>query len=95
MAYKGTTRMQIKTAAGATRPTWGDLTPLAAEEYTEAAQQVVTRYRVHLPVSAGPIAATDKLVVDGIEYDIKGDPEPHRLRGRLHHSEALVERVTG
>lgn len=73
---------------------WGDLTPLASEEYTEAAQQVVTRYRLHLPVGA-PVVGTDEVVVDGLTYGVKGDAEPHRLRGRLHHYEAIVERVTG
>ena len=92
--YAGTTRMKLL-SAGQTRTVWGDLTPLKSEEYTDTGQQVVTRYRVHLSVGAAPIRATDAIVVDGLKYGIKGDPEPHRLRGRLHHFEAIVERVQG
>lgn len=92
--YRGTTKLGIKTA-GNTRTVYGDLTPLKSEEYTDGMQQVVSRYRVHLPVSAGSVVSTDEIVLDGISYGVKGDAEPHRLLGRLHHYEAIVERVTG
>lgn len=92
--YRGKTKLGILTA-GNTRPVYGDLVPLASELYTDAGQQIVTRYRVFLPVSAGLVVASDKVVVDGLKYGVKGDAEPHRLGGRLHHYEAVVERVQG
>lgn len=92
--YAGTTKLGIATA-GNTRTVYGDLVPLASEEYTDAGQQIVTRYRVFLPVSAGLVTATDEVVVDGIRYGVRGDAEPHRLVGRLHHYEVVVERVQG
>lgn len=92
--YRGKTKLGIATA-GNTRTVWGDLVPLASEEYTDAGQQIVTRYRVFLPASAGLVVGTDEIVVDGIRYGVKGDAEPHRLGGRLHHCEVVVERVQG
>ena len=92
--YRGKTKLGIK-HAGNTRTVYGDLVPLASEEYTDASQRVITRYRIILPVSAGPVTALDELIVDGINYGVKGDAEPHRLAGRLHHYEAIVERVEG
>ena len=92
--YRGKTKLGIATA-GNTRTVYGDLVPLASEEYTDAGQQIVTRYRVILPASAGLVTATDEVVVDGIRYGVRGDAEPHRLGGRLHHYEAVVERVQG
>lgn len=82
-------------SGGQKRPAYGELTPLASEEYTNAAQTVVTRYRVYLPPSAGPVVGTDQVLVAGVLYDVKGDSEPHRLKGRLHHFELVVERVQG
>ena len=92
--YRGKTKLGIATA-GNTRTVYGDLVPLASEEYTDAGQQVITRYRVFLPVSAGLVVGTDEIVVGGIRYGVRGDAEPHRLAGRLHHFEAIVERVQG
>lgn len=93
--YRGNMPVTIITATGNRRKAWGDLTPLKPEEYTEAMQQVVTRYRIHLPVSSEGLTGTDQVEVDGLKYGVKGDAEPHRLRGRLHHYEAIVERTTG
>lgn len=92
--YRGKTKLGIATA-GNTRTVYGDLVPLASELYTDAGQQIITRYRVILPASAGLVTATDAVVVDGIQYAPQGDAEPHRLGGWLHHYEAVVERVQG
>ena len=77
----------------------GELVPLSGEESTAAQQQVVTRFRAFLPPSCGGLGApepTDALKdPEGLKYEVKGQPEPHRLGGRVHHWELIVERITG
>lgn len=77
----------------------GELVPLGGEESTAAQQQVVTRFRAFLPPTYGGLGVpkpTDALKdPEGQKYEVKGQPEPHRLGGRVHHWELIVERVTG
>ena len=72
----------------------GDLAPLDSDEYLAAANQVTTRYRLLAPMSAA-LVASDRVKVDGLVYEVTGDPGVHRLGGRKHHLEAIVTRVTG
>lgn len=71
-----------------------EVRPISSEENTAGAQQVITRYRLFV----GPrveLDPTSAITWRGAEYEIAGGIEPHTQGGRLHHFEAIMERVTG
>lgn len=80
-------------------PIKGELIPMQGDEFSAAQAQVITRFRVLLPASYGglglPLASDAIKDPEGFKYEMKGKPEAHRLNGRLHHWEVVVERVTG
>lgn len=58
---------------------------------------VITRYRVvfaatvDLPADPGAV----KFLWKEVAYAVDGSIERHTIRGRLHHYEAIIKRVTG
>lgn len=76
----------------------GELVPIDSTENLDAAEQVTRSFTVYLPAAmpAGirPVAS-DRVLVDGDEYELQGDPKPVRILGRLDHYEAVAVRVTG
>lgn len=73
----------------------GELVPLDSTENLVRADQVFQSFRVFLPVLNPAPAASDKVKVDGLVYELTGTPKPVRILGRLHHFEAVALRVTG
>jgi hypothetical protein len=75
------------------------VTPLSAltssSENTIGGQVTITRWRLFLPAVV-PIDARSRVRWRGDEFDVEGDVELHTdTRGRPHHQEALMVRVTG
>lgn len=74
----------------------GEAVPLDSTEDVAQADQVFTSYRLFLPASLKPVpVASDKVKIDGADYELKGTPKPFRIHGRLDHYEAVALRVTG
>lgn len=76
-------------------PYRAEVRPLSSEENVAAGQQVTTRFRVFLAPDADDVTPADALTWRGRAYEIQGSVEPHSINGRLHHFEAVVQRVTG
>lgn len=74
---------------------YGEIRPLQGDERVTAhsAEVITTRFQLFIPAKTD-ITAYDKVVVFGQEYQVKGQPEPHNIGGRIHHFEAIVERIT-
>lgn len=72
-----------------------EVRPLSSTETVAAGQQVTTRFRVFLPPSAVDVTPSDALRWRERDYEAEGSVEPHLARGRLHHFEAVMKRVTG
>lgn len=73
---------------------YGELRPLQGSETVGGRDLVITRFRMFIPRAVG-ITAFDKITIDGQEYTVEGEPEPHNIGGRIHHFEAIVRRATG
>lgn len=68
--------------------------PLSSTENVVAQQRVESTHRAFLPAGAD-VLATDRLRFNGVDYQVDGDPERWRIRGREHHIEVLCFRVQG
>lgn len=69
--------------------------PLTTQETLGAADQIKTRWRLIGPVTDALSAATatDAVTVDGITYEVDGDPQPWRdLWGNPDHIEIYLRR---
>lgn len=73
---------------------YGELRPLQGSETIAGRDAVTTRYRMFIPRTI-TITSFDKITINGTEYDVEGEPEPHSIGGRLHHYEVIVKRVAG
>ena len=73
----------------------GELRPLTGDERDTGERDVIiTRFHLFYPRTV-TLTALCTVNVNGIEYKIAGQPEPHSIGGRVHHYEALLERITG
>ncbi|WP_280836138.1 head-tail adaptor protein [Micromonospora sp. A200] len=69
-----------------------EVQPVSSTEDVVNQQQTVTRWRMFLGPQAD-LEATDRVQWDGDTYEVDGDVERHKARGRLHHLEAVLMRV--
>jgi len=67
--------------------------PLSSAEDVVDQQQTTTRLRLILPAPADVIAA-DRITWDGQTYNIDGEVVAVKRRGRPHHLEAVIIKVT-
>lgn len=87
----GNPRRDWTTATEASFP--ADVQPTASSEDVVDQDRTVTRWRLFL----GPYAellATDRVRWDGAVYEVEGDVERWKRRGVLHHTEAVLIKVT-
>jgi hypothetical protein len=69
--------------------------PLATSEQLSDVDQVTTRWRLMLPASV-TLSATDAVIVDGLVYEIDGDPVLWSDQcGNPGYTSCLVRRATG
>ncbi|MEV1321960.1 hypothetical protein AB0J14_38430 [Micromonospora arborensis] len=69
-----------------------DVQPVSSTEDVVNQQQTVTRWRLFLGPDAD-LLATDRVVWDGATYEVDGDVERWKRRGRLRHLQAVLMRV--
>ncbi|GAA2516693.1 phage head completion protein [Winogradskya humida] len=67
--------------------------PASSTEDVHDQQRTTTRWRVFLPPTAD-LEATDRVTWDGTTFEVDGDVERWKRRGRLHHVEAVLLKVT-
>lgn len=72
----------------------GEFQPLSSTENVVAQQRTDSTHRAFLPAGAD-VKTTDRLRHLGLEYEVDGQPERWRIRGRDHHLEVFCFRVTG
>jgi len=92
----------ISAGYGNQAPDWANATstsypaavgPLSSVEDVVDQQQTTTRLRLILPASAD-VAAADRIVWAGQTYEIDGEVIAVKRRGRTHHLEAVLIKVT-
>lgn len=71
-----------------------EVQPLSSSEDMVGQDRTLTRWRVFLPPTAD-LVYTDRVEHDGATYEVDGDVERHKLRGILHHLEAVLQKVSG
>ena len=72
----------------------GEFQPLSSTEDVVAQQRTESTHRAFLPPGAD-VLATDRLRFAGLDYQVDGEPERHRIRGAEHHLEVLCFRIKG
>ena len=84
---------QVRDWAQATSVTYqAEVQPVSSTEDVVNAAETETRWRIWLHPSAD-LAASDRVVWDGATYEVDGDVERWKERGRLHHLRAVLVRV--
>lgn len=74
---------------------YGALQPLSADEkFSAAGDRTIDVFKLFAPAGT-TLDAKATVVVDGVEYAMQGNVEPHWMGAHVHHLEALVKRVTG
>lgn len=72
----------------------GEFQPISSTEDVVGQERTESTHKVFLPAAAD-VKATDRIRFFGVDYDIDGAPEVHRLRGRDHHVEVFCRRIQG
>lgn len=67
--------------------------PMTNDEDVVDQNRTVTRWRLFLDPTAD-VTATDRIEWDGDVYEVDGDIERWKRRGRLHHLQAVLMKVT-
>ncbi|MFI5839452.1 head-tail adaptor protein [Catenuloplanes sp. NPDC051500] len=80
-------------SAATSTPYPADVQPASSTEDVVDEQRTVTRWRVWLPRTAD-LLASDRIEWDGQTYEVEGDVERWKVRGWLHHLEAVMIKVT-
>lgn len=89
------TPMTARAPGGATTSFRGELLPGSSTEPGDLNRDlVITTLKALMPPSVD-LSAHDILTVLGKEYEFDGEPMPVLVRGRVHHFEGTVRRVTG
>lgn len=71
------------------------LQPLETEENLGNIDTVVSHFKLFAPAGT-PLTPTGRVVVDGVSYEVRGDPMPWSdIRGIPHHIECYLRRATG
>lgn len=70
-----------------------EVQPVSSTEDVVNQPQTVTRWRMFLLPDAN-VKATDRIVWAGLTLEVDGEVEQWRPRGRLHHFEAVLKRVS-
>lgn len=71
-----------------------EMQPESSDEDVVQQQRTVTRWRLFLPLGSD-ITASDRWRFLGVDYEVVGDVETWRFRGKEHHIEARLQRVSG
>ena len=72
----------------------GEFQPISSTEDVVGQQRTESTHKAFLPPGAD-VLVTDRIRFLGVDYDIDGDPERHRIRGADHHVEIFCRRVVG
>lgn len=70
----------------------GFVQPVAADEVMAGADTQRASFRAFLPADAD-VSGLDRVVVDGVTYEVLGPPLPHRTPRGVHHLEVTLEVV--
>lgn len=69
--------------------------PLSTVEQLSNVDQVTTRLHLYAPAGT-PLTVTDAVIVDGVTYELDGDPQTWTdARGRPYYLDCLIRRATG
>lgn len=72
---------------------YGHAQPLTSEErVAEGLASTVTAQRVYLPPQASALTAADRLTIDGVVWEVIGNPQVHRVGAHIHHLTAVTKR---
>lgn len=66
--------------------------PMSTAEDVDDQQRTTTRWRIILPPSVD-VEATDRIRWDGFTFEVDGEVERWKRRGRPHHVEAVLLKV--
>jgi head-tail adaptor len=69
-----------------------EVEPMSSSEDVVNQQRTETRWRLVLGRTAD-LVATDRVVWDSVTFEVDGEVERHKVRGILHHLEAVLLRV--
>jgi hypothetical protein len=72
----------------------GELQPLSSTEDVVLQERTDSTHRAFLPAEAD-VKAIDRLRHLGLDYEVDGQPEVWRKRGRPSHQEVLCFRIVG
>lgn len=73
--------------------TTGWLTQISTTETVGARDVITTGYKLYLAAGES-IAAADRVTVDGLDYEVDGDPHHAQTPRGAHHIECVLRRVT-
>lgn len=74
-------------------PYAAEVQPLSAAENVVDQERLETRWRCWLYPTAD-VVATDRIAWDGATYEIEGDVEVWKQKGRLHHLKLILSKIT-
>jgi hypothetical protein len=81
--------------ASSTAITGVSVQPFATAESTIDAAYIADRLRLFAPPGTD-IVSTDRIVYDGVTYEVDGNAQPwHDLGGQAHHIELVIKRLAG
>ncbi len=70
-----------------------EVQPLSGTEDVDDQQRTDTRWRLWLPPDAD-LVATDRVVWEGDTYEVDGDVQLWKIKGRPHHLKAILVKIT-
>lgn len=71
------------------------LQPSDTDETLGNVDTVISHFKLFAPAGT-PLTSTGRVVVDGVSYEVRGDPMPWSdNRGIPHHIECYLRRATG
>lgn len=67
--------------------------PVTSDENNVDQDRTVSRWRCFLPPTAD-VEVTDRFIWDGVTHEVDGEVEVWKRRGRVHHKEAVLKKVS-
>lgn len=64
-------------------------------ETVEGERRTTTNLILFLPAEAAAETFDDEVLVDGLRYQVEGQPDVLRRRGTVHHLETRLRRISG